>query len=578
MILKNGITKKVKKTQIVSNFFIAYFVSTISVFIIFGVFFFTSYTVKSKALKVLDYLSKAGRIEYVYIFNIAYKAFKSNFYKVERIDLDIKFDDIIALEKEREIGIKKGSLGAKDNLSKIPVILKYYDKKIKSKIRLKGDRRIHFEKKKHSSYNVYLPKNEYIFGINSFSIHKPGVKNYIHEWIFTEMVGDLGLIKQKYKFFDLYINGTKNGLYALEEKIGKEILERNKKTNGPIFSRNDDYSINSNDNTFKVYDQNFWTSDENILLTKKARKKLTEFFKGSRTAEKTFHMEKFAAFFAIIDATYTMHSLFSNLKLYYNPLSELFEPIPRDGYRQLPNYHKFNNNYYNKIVLDAIYVSESIEQFGENLKIINDRRWWLYKFFTHHNGEINYKFYKLYIKHLTKISSEEYLNSFFDKRKQEIERINSLIYSDYFFYSTSKGYTWGLYYFKKDDLLHRANIIRDRLQTENKNISAIIDDNKNLVIEVAYPYYDKVKSYKRLDDLLVKSINCVKVKNTENITNSSEVILEKIIINKPVDIFLNKKIKLDPVNFNNLKCSTITILDNQFNKNHIVEIDKLNSF
>jgi len=108
MILKNGITKKVKKTQIVSNFFIAYFVSTISVFIIFGVFFFTSYTVKSKALKVLDYLSKAGRIEYVYIFNIAYKAFKSNFYKVERIDLDIKFDDIIALEKEREIGIKKG--------------------------------------------------------------------------------------------------------------------------------------------------------------------------------------------------------------------------------------------------------------------------------------------------------------------------------------------------------------------------------------------------------------------------------------------------------------------------------------
>ena len=154
----------------------------------------------------------------------------------------------------------------------------------------------------------------------------------------------------------------------------------------------------------------------------------------------------------------------------------------------------------------------------------------------------------------------------------------SIIYSDYFFYSTSKGYTWGLYYFKKDDLLHRANIIRDRLQTENKNISAIIDDNKNLVIEVAYPYYDKVKSYKRLDDLLVKSINCVKVKNTENITNSSEVILEKIIINKPVDIFLNKKIKLDPVNFNNLKCSTITILDNQFNKNHIVEIDKLNSF
>ena len=529
MILKNDTNKKIKKNQTLRSFLITYFISTISVLILFIIFFFSSYTFRVKAYTALDYLSKAGRIEYVYILNIAYKAFKSNFYKVERIDFDIKFDDIIILENEREIAIKKNSLGAKDNLSKIPIILRHNDKKIKSKIRLKGDRIIHYEKKKHSSYNVYLPKDKYIFGVNSFSIHKPGVRNYIHEWIFTEMVGDLGLIKQKYKFFDLYINGTKNGLYAFEEKMGKEILERNERVNGPIFTTDNDYVANSIDNIFKVYDKKFWTNDENIELTKIARKKLTGFFNGSRSTEDTFDMEKFAAFFAIMDATYTIHALFANSKFYYNPISELFEPIARDGHRQLPNYHKFNIKYYDRIFLDSIYKPESLGELGGNLQIDENRKWWLNKFFTHKNGEINYDFYTLYLKYITKISSEEYLNSFFNSRAKEIEKINSLIYSDYFFYSSSKGYTWGLYYFKKEDLFHRANIIRNRLETENKNFSVIIDDNKNLIINVGFSYYDKEKALIRLDELSVKSINCVKDKINENISNSSEVTLKKYL-------------------------------------------------
>jgi hypothetical protein len=105
---------------------------------------------------------------------------------------------------------------------------------MESQIRLKGDRQIHFLKKKHSSYNIYLNKDKYIYGVNNFAIHKPGVRNYIHEWIFNEMMGDFGLIKPKYEFFELSINGTSNGLYAFEEKMGKEILERNRRKNGPI--------------------------------------------------------------------------------------------------------------------------------------------------------------------------------------------------------------------------------------------------------------------------------------------------------------------------------------------------------
>ena len=333
MILKGSSKTVKKKFQKKKNFLSLYFIFTLSIAVLFLIFFFTSYTVKKKTLNVLDYLSKAGRIEYIYIFDIAYSGFKSNFYKLDEIDLEIKFDDIIILEKERDQAIKKKSLGLKDMLSKVNAVVKYKDKKIKSKIRLKGGRQMHFVKKEHSSYNIYLKKNKYIYGVNNFSIHKPGARNYIHEWIFNEMMGDLGLIKSKYEFFELSINGDSNGLYVFEEKMGKEILERNERRNGPIISalpeyRRDEYI--GIDKTYKinliyqVYDDKYWNKAENIDLAKTARKKITEFYNGKRSVEDTFDLDKVAAFFAVLDATYTTHALFFNSKLYYNPLSGLF--------------------------------------------------------------------------------------------------------------------------------------------------------------------------------------------------------------------------------------------------------------
>ena len=55
---------------------------------------------------------------------------------------------------------------------------------------------MHFVKKKHSSYNVYLEKYKYIYGVNRFAIHKPGLRNYIHEWIFNDVCrGDSGPVR-----------------------------------------------------------------------------------------------------------------------------------------------------------------------------------------------------------------------------------------------------------------------------------------------------------------------------------------------------------------------------------------------
>ena len=147
MILKRASKINTKKKQKTKKFLVSYFVLTSLVGVLFLTFFFTSYAVRKKTFTVLNYLANSGRIEYIYIFDIAYSAIKSNFYKLDKIEVEINFDDIVVLEKERAQAIDNKLLGLKDYLTKINVVVKHNDKKIKSKIRLKGGRRIHFEKK-----------------------------------------------------------------------------------------------------------------------------------------------------------------------------------------------------------------------------------------------------------------------------------------------------------------------------------------------------------------------------------------------------------------------------------------------
>ena len=98
------------------------------------------------------------------------------------------------------------------------------DKKLRSDIRLKGDRKIHFVDRENSSYKLELDRNQYLFGIKKFSIQKPRVRNYIHEWLFHELSKDQNLIKIKYNFINLSINGDDKGLYVIEEGFGKELI------------------------------------------------------------------------------------------------------------------------------------------------------------------------------------------------------------------------------------------------------------------------------------------------------------------------------------------------------------------
>ena len=98
-----------------------------------------------------------------------------------------------------------------------------------------------------------------------------------------------------------------------------------------------------------------------------------DFFQNKLELDDVFDLDRWAAYFAIVDLTSTYHGAFlKSVKLYYNPINGLFEPIPYDGHRLKPNYHKYNLNYDNRILIDIVQnpIGGEISQFT-----------WLRKFF-----------------------------------------------------------------------------------------------------------------------------------------------------------------------------------------------------
>ena len=165
-------------------------------------------------------------------FDIVKIKIKSSLIKpqVEKIKLDVKQKTILYLEQQRKLRINKQDDQA---LSKMHnTIIKYNKKKLKAKIRVKGDRSMHWNNKKTTSFKIDMRGGDRIWGLEEFSIQKPITRNYIYEYLFHKFLGETNQLNLKYFFVNLYFNDEDRGLYAVEESFSKELLERQKKEMG----------------------------------------------------------------------------------------------------------------------------------------------------------------------------------------------------------------------------------------------------------------------------------------------------------------------------------------------------------
>lgn len=564
---------KVKSNKLSSFYKVYFFLSLVIIFVTSLIFFNTGIWKNGKE-DLLNRIHVNGLNNYLKIFSIANQIIKHSHINLDEINLNFNYEKFLVLEQERKKIIsesEKNMRSSDHNFIKIKGnIENNKGNKVNIDLRLKGDRITHFEKNR-TSYKIEVDRNNYFYGLKKFSLIKPRARNYIHEWIFHELIGEENLIKLNYNFINLKINGEDNGLYVLEEGFDKILVERHNRRNGPIFSMIEEFSTNINFAQFEIYNKNSWNREENIDLLSIAQKKLQKFFDGSLEAKDVLDLDKWFWYFAVTDLTYTHHGLSPrNVKFYYNPLSGLFEPIGYDGHRTLANFDPNLKNFNHQTAFDRATTCKSICHEDDEVAQF------LFKFFYDQYGQIKKENYFLYKKKVSKISDENFLKNFLSSRKNKIQLLNAKIYNDYFLIDNTPyvKYGPGIYYFSTEDLYYRSKKLRSKIKykqskikiTENYRKINFVNNNEinNYSIKLTElfcygldkfnVYQDQIKlsnlnlNYNFKNPLVVEKKkfknqdinNCYKAKLTDSILNETFLVNINFINN---DLELIKKNK-----------------------------------
>ena len=478
MILKNQI-RKIPLINFIKSFFskiifILGAISLISIFLVAIYYFSSGMKSRFSPSMVLSEVNENIFDKYLgfniykiddYIINNIYSIkywFVQN--KLENASIIIDQENLYNLELQR-----KNKINNEKNISNeySRGLLSLEDKEYKIKLRLKGDRALHWYDKETSSYKIDVRNGDTVWGMEEFSVQKPITRNYIYELIFHKLLKFFNLISLNYFFINLSMNDTNQGVYAVEEGFATELIERNKRRNGPIFGLEEKKGTTYPNVSYDLYSSEFWISNY-YDLTSSAFSKLNQLKDQETSVNEIFDLEKWATYFAIIDLTSSLHGALSkSVKLYFNPVNSKFEPIGFDAHYQSNFFEEF-------LILDFLDLK------NKNCSYICEEREWFFRFLKNNDLTLNNEFLKIYLEKLNLISSESFLKTFLDKNIKEIEFYNLQFLSDK--RKTDKMFYKGIgdYIFDEEYLNRKAAYIRSRLEKINnfENIEASLEGKK----------------------------------------------------------------------------------------------------
>jgi hypothetical protein len=264
------------------------------------------------------------------------------FKEVEPLLIYISEPGLRKLEKERDDAIKRGILVTNDD-SFVDALIYGEGKMMQAEVRLKGDWLDHLDGAKWS-FRVKLKYDSWK-GMRTFSVQTPYARGFTNEWLIHQMFTDNDVLATRYGFVPVYLNGSSLGLYAYEEHFQKELIEFNKRREGPIikFSETDFWefvlakapnSIAFETSVIEPFSENKVINDsiQNRYFVLAAN--LLDMFREMKApASEIFDIDKTARFFALLDSKKAYHALrWHNLRFYYNPVLSRLEPIAFDSY------------------------------------------------------------------------------------------------------------------------------------------------------------------------------------------------------------------------------------------------------
>jgi len=295
---------------------------------------------------------------------------------------DSSFEKIVEI---RDKAIKENLL--RDKKQYVKALLICGDDTVKASIRLKGDHTDHL-KGNRWSYRVKTKKEGKVLGESKFSVQGVHTRAFMNEWVFHELLKQEGLIGLQYEFIPVKVNeiDSLGGIYAFESHFKTEILTIQGKEIGPIMKFNEDdfwnYTIHADSEN---RDSILMVESEIIVTNKKGFKKelgiksaslLKGYKLNLKLAEEVFDLKKWATFLTINGLMAGKHGLrWHNLRFYYNPTTELIEPIGFDsGTWQLQKGAWFLESSKMEAFYQGFYKSEIFKKYlQEETKRLSDR-------------------------------------------------------------------------------------------------------------------------------------------------------------------------------------------------------------
>jgi hypothetical protein len=264
---------------------------------------------------------------------------------LDTLYVDISPGDMEQLRAKRQEALELGILLAA-NGDYVPAAMRLGHEEIPVELRLKGDWIDHIAHDKWS-FRVRTVGDNYVYGMQRFSLHDPSMRSYLNEWLFLENLRGKDVLAVGYRFVHLVLNGEYKGIYALEEGFSKELFESQQRREGLIIRYDedlvweyrafyDDQLIPRGVNEFYIIDE-FQSGqiDNNPALAAQrdaAVGMLRALWTGERNASDVFDLAKMGWFLALSDLWSAPHGLiWHNLRYYYNPITALLEPIAFDS-------------------------------------------------------------------------------------------------------------------------------------------------------------------------------------------------------------------------------------------------------
>jgi hypothetical protein len=206
-------------------------------------------------------------------------------------------------------------------------------------IRLRGDMPSNYNRSlTESTMRFNIKKGKALAGKKKLSLIRPALESGYYGYLFYKCFNDFGFLANDIDFVKLYFNDEYAGIRFLQEGFSKELLESSNRRAGPIVRFKNDCVDEQNRYNPNGYPEMVAYGEKKILndtilsaTYARALNKYNELITGNIEVTACFNVQEYGRFYALSDIFLSHHSnKCQNIKLYFNPIDDKFEPIAWD--------------------------------------------------------------------------------------------------------------------------------------------------------------------------------------------------------------------------------------------------------